>query len=103
MVTSEQNHIAVAKIAGSAATAAQGGLVYQALEQALTQAGPVVVDFDGINTATSSFTNLSFVKLLSTRKLRDIKKRLRVVNSTRQINEMIKSRMEREGGGKAVA
>jgi hypothetical protein len=103
VVTSKRNRIAIAEIAGRADTAAQGGLVYRALEEALARAGPVIVDFEGINTATTSFTNLSFVKLLSTRKLGDIKKRLRVVNSTRQINDMIKSRLEREGGGKAVA
>ena len=103
MVTSKPNHITVAKIAGRADTAVQGGLVYEALERALGRTGPVIVDFDGISTATSSFTNLSFVRLLSTRKLRDIKKRLKVVNSTRQINEMIKARMEREGNGKVIA
>ena len=56
----------------------------------------VTVSFDGVKTATSSFVNVAFVQLLSSYSFQDIKSRLRVVDLTRQINDMIKSRMERE-------
>jgi hypothetical protein len=55
-----------------------------------------------LTTATSSFCNLALVQLLARRKLVDLKERLRVVNSTRQINEMVRSRLEREGKSAAA-
>lgn len=94
--------IKVTDIAGRADTADQGAMLYRALLDRLKRPGLVVVDFDGLTTATSSFCNLAFVQLLARRKLVDLKKRLRVVNSTRQINEMIKSRLEREGNSAAA-
>jgi hypothetical protein len=42
-----------------------------------------------------SFVNTSFLKLLEDWTLDELKRRIRVVNSTRQINDMIKSRLER--------
>jgi hypothetical protein len=60
-----------------------------------------VVSFEGIQTATSSFVNVSFVKLLDDWPLAEIKRRFRVVQSTRQINEMIKSRLAREASALA--
>jgi hypothetical protein len=83
-------------IAGSADTAEQGALVFDALSQALKSDGEIIISFDGVQTATSSFTNTAFVKLLSVRPIAEIKRRVRIIKSTRQINEMIKSRLERE-------
>jgi uncharacterized protein DUF4325 len=83
-------------IAGSADTAEHGALVFEALSQALKSDGEIVVSFKGVQTATSSFTNIAFVKMLSAWPLAEIKRRVRIVESTRQINEMIKSRLDRE-------
>jgi hypothetical protein len=94
--------IKVTDIAGRADTADQGAMLYRELRGRLGGLGVVVVDFDGLTTATSSFCNLAFVQLLARWKLVDLKKRLRVVNSTRQINDMIKSRLEREGSSAAA-
>jgi hypothetical protein len=52
---------------------------------------------EGLTTATSSFVNVAFVSLLRTYDLAEIKRRVRIVKSTRQINDMIRSRLEREG------
>lgn len=94
--------IKVVDVAGRADTADQGTKLYRALRERLSKgSATLVVDFDGLTTATSSFCNLAFVQLLSTWKLVELKKRLRIVNSTRQINEMIKSRLEREGSAAA--
>jgi hypothetical protein len=103
MVRETRALVSIEQTSGRADTAAQGALAYQALVDALKRPGLVVIDFAGVTTATSSFTNLAFVQLLSNWKLAEIKKRLRVVNSTRQINEMIKSRLEREGKRSAAA
>ncbi|SRR5258705_9700647 len=94
--------IKVRDIAGRADTADQGAILYRTLLDRFDRPGLVIVDFDGLTTATSSFCNLAFVQLLARWKLADLKKRLRVVNSTRQINEMIKSRLEREGNSAAA-
>lgn len=87
--------ITVKGIVKGADTADQGHLVLERLRHAL-KTGDVVVSFDGIQTATSSFVNTAFIPLLQDFSIRDIKRKMRVVKSTRQINEMIKTRLERE-------
>jgi len=49
-----------------------------------------------VKTVTSSFVNTAFVQLLEAMPLADIKRRLQIISSTRQINDMIRTRMERE-------
>jgi STAS-like domain of unknown function (DUF4325) len=56
----------------------------------------VIVNFDGVTTATSSFTNAAFVPLLADFSMEQIRKSLRIVRSSRQINDMIKTRLDRE-------
>ena len=85
--------IRIIDLVSGANTADDGDAVYQALKHALGQPGQVIVCFAGIQTATSSFVNASFVRLLDDCSFSDIKTRLRVTNSTRQINDMIKRRM----------
>jgi STAS-like domain of unknown function (DUF4325) len=105
MVMDMRERIVVARTSGRADTAEQGSALHDALSAALGRHGVTVeLDFQGITTATSSFANLAFVQLLTRWPLAELKRRLKVVNSTRQINEMIKSRLEREGSvGRAVA
>jgi hypothetical protein len=68
--------IRIIDVAGSADTAAQGNLVYPHLHLALqTRCSETVVSFEGIQTATSSFVNVSFVKLLDDWPLAEIKRR----------------------------
>jgi hypothetical protein len=88
--------LSVQQIAGSADTAAQGEALYVTLANALKSNGAVTVSFAELQTATSSFVNLAFVPLLTTFSLDEIKHRIKIVQSTRQINEMIKARLERE-------
>jgi len=68
--------------------------VFDVLKKAL-DTGSVTVSFDGIQTATSSFVSSAFVALLDHLSYADIKERMRVIDSTRQINDMIKTRLER--------
>jgi uncharacterized protein DUF4325 len=77
-------------------TSEQGALVLARLQAALTGGTEVTISFDGINTATSSFVNAGILPLLQQFPLNELKTRLRIVESTRQINDMIKMRMERE-------
>jgi hypothetical protein len=89
--------IRVADIIPGANTADQGGRLFEILRQALHGPGIVTISFDGIQTATSSFVNVAFVPLLDDFSYDDLRSRIRITNSTRQINEMIKTRLERSG------
>jgi hypothetical protein len=87
--------IRISDLVPSADTAEQGTPVLAELQKSLSSSQVVVVSFEGIPTATSSFVNAAFVPLVSAFGLPAIKQRLRVVNSTRQINSLIKARLER--------
>ena len=87
--------IRVADIVPGADTADQGGQLFDILRQALHGPGTVTISFDGMHTATSSFVNVAFVALLDDFSYDDLRSRIRITNSTRQINDMIKTRLER--------
>jgi hypothetical protein len=87
--------IQVHDLVAGANTADQGSDVLPHLRSAMAGRGPFVVSFDKIQTATSSFVNASFVPLLKDFSFAEIKARMRVTDSTRQINQMIKTRLER--------
>jgi hypothetical protein len=96
--------LSVIDVAGRGDTADQGVLLHKALVSSLRNSrGSVSINFEGLTTVTSSFANLAFVQLLTEWPLSELKKRLKIVNSTRQINEMVKSRLEREGNDHAAA
>jgi STAS-like domain of unknown function (DUF4325) len=87
--------IRILDIVPGANTADQGASVFGALQKALRTSESVVVSFDGVQTATSSFVHAAFVALLDHFSYRDLRARIRVVDSTRQINDMIKTRLDR--------
>jgi hypothetical protein len=87
--------IRVRDFAPGADTSEEGARLFDLLNSAMGTQGLVTVSFDGIQTATSSFVNAAFVELLSRFSYGDIKLRIRVTDSTRQINDMIKTRLER--------
>jgi hypothetical protein len=87
--------IQIRDLVGGANTADQGDAVLPHLRSAMASGKPFVVSFTGVQTATSSFVNASFVPLLKDFAFADIKHRMRVTDSTRQINHMIKIRFER--------
>lgn len=89
--------IRVLQIVSSADTGEQGLTVLARLRAALSTDQIVIISFDGVTTATSSFVNAAFVQLLSSYALSDLQRRLRVVDSTRQINDMIRTRMADDG------
>jgi len=88
--------IKVREIALAADTGDQGSAVLAYIQRELREHGDVVISFEGVMNATPSFVNASFVALLEDYSLEEIKRRIKVVKSTRQINEMIKSRLYRE-------
>lgn len=76
-------------------TAQQGDIVYPHLLAAMATGKPFAVSFDHVQSATSSFVNAAFVRLLQTYTFSTIKQQMRVTKSTRQINDMIRARLER--------
>ncbi|EAQ35765.1 hypothetical protein NB311A_05093 [Nitrobacter sp. Nb-311A] len=87
--------IQIHDLVAGANTADQGANVLPHLRSAMAAGEPFVVSFSKVQTATSSFVNASFVPLLKEFSLAAIKAQIRVTDSTRQINQMIKTRLER--------
>ena len=87
--------IRILNIVSGANTSEQGARVCGELEKALSAKGTIEVSFDRVQTATSSFVHAAFVELLNRFSFSDLKAQLRITNSTRQINDMIKTRLER--------
>jgi len=87
--------IRIKDLVPGANTSEQGACVFDVLKNALDNSSSIVVSFDGVQTATSSFVSSAFVALLDHFSYADIKARMRVIDSTRQINDMIKTRLER--------
>jgi STAS-like domain of unknown function (DUF4325) len=80
----------------SADTADQGAAVLDVLRKVLASSeDQVVISFQGVQTATSSFVNSAFLPLLEKYALHELKRRIRVIESTRQINDMIKNCLNR--------
>ncbi|HMO30409.1 STAS-like domain-containing protein [Enterovirga sp.] len=94
--------IRIADLVGAADTGDQGAIVYRRISMGLRRGGPIVISFSGITTATSSFVNAGFVELLRDHPFSEIKDRLRVIDSTHQINDMIRTRLNGEAS-KAAA
>jgi hypothetical protein len=88
--------IIVRDLVPGADTADQGIELFPHIRDALKAEQQIVVSFKGIQTATSSFVKTAFVVLLRYMSFDDLKSRLKIVDSTRQINQMIKTRLERE-------
>lgn len=88
--------IRVHEISGAADTGQQGDKLYNAMLAELATQGKLIISFANIDTATSSFVNVSFVRLLSQISFDEIKQRVKIIDSTHQINDMIKRRLTRE-------
>lgn len=73
-----------------------GNVVGRAIQQGLEKKEKVAVSFTGVEDVPTSFVNAAFVKLLDDFSYEDIRSNLSVINSTRQINEMIKRRLDFE-------
>ncbi|MED2005353.1 DUF4325 domain-containing protein [Brevibacillus laterosporus] len=54
------------------------------------------MSFSGVDGVPSSFVNSAFIQLLEDFTFEEIRQNLRFINSTKQINQMIKSRFEFE-------
>lgn len=71
---------------------ADGEVICTLIHPGLSRNEQVVVSFSGVDSVPSSFVNSAFIALLDDVDFETIRKNLRFINSTKQINEMIKKR-----------
>jgi STAS-like domain of unknown function (DUF4325) len=63
----------------------------------------ITISFEGVDDVPSAFVNAAFLPLLDLYNFEDIRRRLRVVNSTRQINDLIKRRLTFEASARSAS
>jgi hypothetical protein len=69
-----------------------GETIYRLISTELKAGRSVQVSFSDIKSIPSAFVNAAFIRLLEEFSFDDIKARLEIVESTRQINRLIKDR-----------
>jgi hypothetical protein len=78
-----------------------GQVVHDAIERQWTSGDTVTLSFDGVDSVPSSFVNVALISFLEQHDFDEIKRKLRFVNTSSQINEMIRSRFSFEAKRKA--
>ena len=71
-----------------------GELIYKLICQEMRKDRKAVVSFQGIASVPSAFVNSAFIRLLDEFSFEEIKSLLVITDSTRHINELIKSRFD---------
>ncbi|UYT10740.1 STAS-like domain-containing protein [Lactococcus garvieae] len=71
---------------------ASGEILFQQIKNLFENQESVVVSFQGISDISSSFVNSAFIDLLNEYDFDYIRKNLKFINSTKQINSLIKDR-----------
>lgn len=69
-----------------------GMVIYNELIKQLSQMNEIKVSFKDINALNSSFVNSAFIELLNDYDFQFIKEHIHFTDSTKQINDIIKSR-----------
>lgn len=73
-----------------------GHKVYRVIEPMLMRGERIELSFEGVDIVPSSFVNTALIRLLDVLPFERIRSNLRFVNTTKQINEMIKMRFDFE-------
>ena len=74
-------------------TATDGLLIAAVIRPQLASGRSVTLSFDGVTDVPSSFVNGAFVSLLDCIPAIAIRRHLKITDSTRQINDLIRSRL----------
>jgi STAS-like domain of unknown function (DUF4325) len=88
--------VAIKDLVAAGQTAAQGETVHRALADALAANDRIEVSFAGVPIVSSSFVNAAFVELLGSMTFHQITQRIRITNSSAQVNDLIKRRLKSE-------
>jgi len=73
-------------------TYADGEVIRRLIAEELRAGRIVTLSFSGIKSVPSAFVNAALIKLIEEFDFEDIRSRLKIVDSTRQINQLIKDR-----------
>ncbi|MEY8462963.1 STAS-like domain-containing protein [Streptococcus merionis] len=82
---------------------ASGQQLYEVIIDELTRHESVTISFEGIPYISTSFVNTAFINLLQDYTFPQIKEKLKFTRTTKQINELIKSRFAFETTRPTVA
>lgn len=80
-----------------------GQIIHDVIVDKLGEDAVLTVSMEGVDWVPSSFVNSAFITLLDMLAFSDIKKRLKFVNTTSQINEMIRTRFNFEANKRSSA
>jgi hypothetical protein len=80
-----------------------GQIIHDVIEQQLRSSDSVTLSFDGVDSVPSSFVNVALISFLDQYEFDEIKRKLRFVKTSSQINEMIRTRFSFEAKRKAGA
>jgi hypothetical protein len=78
----------------NASTYEDGDVIFKKILFEITQDRPVTISFEGISSVPSAFVNGAFIRLLEEFTFEKVRTYLRFSNSTKQINQLIKSRFD---------
>jgi hypothetical protein len=73
-----------------------GAVIFGLVQTALKKDGRATVSFAGVSDVPSSFVNAALIPLLDQYSFEFIRSNLSIIESNRQINEMIRRRFEAE-------
>ena len=74
------------------ATYDDGKVIFDLIQPKVAAGEDVTISFDGVDAVPSAFINSALVRLVESVPVDEVRKHLSIVNSTRQINELIRSR-----------
>lgn len=86
--------VKVAEHIRSASSYEDGEVIFRLILPAVQAGEEVLVDFSGITSVPSAFVNSAFIRLLEHVPFSQVKSTLAFTQSTRQINQLIRSRFE---------
>jgi uncharacterized protein DUF4325 len=89
--------------AKSVSTYSDGDIIFRLIAEEMSQGREVYVSFDGIKSVPSAFVNAALIRLIERFPFEEIRSRLHIVNSTRQINRLVKDRFAFATGDRKLA
>lgn len=76
----------------TASTYEDGEVIYELIRGPISKGESVTVSFDGVLAVPSAFVNSAFVRLVESTPIDRIRQCLRIKDSTRAINELVRGR-----------
>jgi len=77
-----------------ASTYDDGQIIFNLISDSVAHGEPIEVSFSGIQAVPSAFVNAAFLQLLETIPFERVRRSLKITDSTKFINELIKRRFD---------